>query len=230
MIRMRDIYKIYGTGAAEVRALDGVDLTVGRGEFLSVMGPSGSGKSTCMNMVGCLDVPTSGSYEFWGVDVGELNNDELALLRRHYIGFVFQGFNLLPRMSAVENVQLPLIYKNTPRRERRPKAMEALGSVGLAARADHKPSELSGGQKQRVAIARALVTEPTLLLADEPTGNLDTKTSDEIIELLERLNRERNLTIVMVSHEPEFASHAERIVYFVDGRVTKDGTPAEVLS
>ena len=230
MIQMRDIYKIYGTGAAEVRALDGVDLTVGRGEFLSVMGPSGSGKSTCMNMVGCLDVPTSGSYEFWGVDVGGLNKDELALLRRHYIGFVFQGFNLLPRMNAVENVQLPLIYKNTPRRERHPKAMEALDSVGLASRADHKPSELSGGQKQRVAIARALVTEPTLLLADEPTGNLDTTTSDEIIELLERLNRDRNLTIVMVSHEPEFASHAERIVYFVDGRVTRDGTPAEVLA
>ena len=230
MIQMQGIYKIYGTGAAEVRALDDIDLSVGTGEFLAVMGPSGSGKSTVMNIVGCLDVPTAGTYRFWGVDVGELSKDELALLRRHYIGFVFQGFNLLPRMNAAENVQLPLIYKNTPRRDRRPLAMRALEAVSLADRASHRPSELSGGQKQRVAIARALVTEPTLLLADEPTGNLDMATSSEIIELLKRLNRQRNLTIIMVSHEAEFAAHAERIVYFVDGRITRDGTPAEVLA
>lgn len=230
MVRMHDIHKLYGSGAAEVRALDGIDLRVDRGEFLSIMGPSGSGKSTWMNIVGCLDVPTDGRYEFWGVDVADLNGDELALLRRHYIGFVFQGYNLLPRMSASENVQLPLVYKNVPRDERRPAALRALESVGLAHRHDHRPSELSGGQKQRVAIARALVTDPTLLLADEPTGNLDTETSAEIISLLKRLNRERNLTIVMVSHEPEFASKAERIVYFIDGRITRDGTPEEVLS
>ena len=230
MVRMRSIHKIYGSGAAEVRALDDVDLTVERGEFTSVMGPSGSGKSTCMNVVGCLDVPTAGTYELVGVDVDELNDDELALLRRHYIGFVFQGFHLLPRMNAAENVQLPLVYKNVPRDERRPAAMRALESVGLGDRADHAPSELSGGQKQRVAIARALVTEPTLLLADEPTGNLDTETSAEIIDLLKQLNRERNLTILMVSHEAEFASEARRIVYFIDGIMTRDGPPEEVLS
>jgi len=230
IIRVAGISKVYGSGAAEVRAVDDVSFEIPEGDFVSVMGPSGSGKSTAMNIIGCLDVPTAGRYEFWGVDVAGLDHEELALLRRHYIGFVFQGFNLLPRMTAAENVQLPLIYKNVPNSNRRSMALEALESVGLSHRADHDPSELSGGQKQRVAIARALVTEPTLLLADEPTGNLDTTTSSEILDLLQRLNRERTLTIVMVSHEPEFASRAERILYFVDGRITRDGTPREVLA
>ena len=193
------------------------------------MGPSGSGKSTCMNIIGCLDVPTLGAYRFCGVNTAELSVDELAMLRRRYLGFIFQSFNLIPRTSAVENVELPLIYMGVGKRERRERAMQALRSVGLGERAGHTPNELSGGQQQRVAIARALVTRPTLLVADEPTGNLDTATTEEVIELMKSLNAS-GLTVVMVTHEPEVAQHAKRVVYFVDGRIAADGMPEEVLS
>jgi putative ABC transport system ATP-binding protein len=229
VLSLEAISKIYGEGNTEVTALDAVDLEIRQGEFVAVMGPSGSGKSTCMNILGCLDVPTSGAYRFCGVDVARLSIDELALLRRNYLGFVFQSFNLLARTSAVENVELPLVYRGVGRRERRARALAALESVGLAARADHTPAELSGGQQQRVAIARALVMEPTLLLADEPTGNLDTETTEEVIELLKQLNGD-GLTVVMVTHEPEVAQHAARVVFFVDGVIEADGTPEEVLS
>ncbi len=188
VIELQSVSKIYGSGAAEVRALDGVDLTVREGEFVAVMGSSGSGKSTCLNVIGCLDTPTRGEYFFRGLNVGELSRDELALIRRHYIGFVFQSYNLLPRMNAVENVELPLIYRGYNRAERQRRAIEALRRVGLSDRAAHTPSELSGGQQQRVSVARALVTEPRLLLADEPTGNLDTKRSAEIMEFIRGLN------------------------------------------
>ena len=230
IVEMRDIRKIYGSGATEVRALNGVDFQVQPGEFVAVMGPSGSGKSTCMNIVGCLDVPSSGSYRFCGMEVGRLKKDELAMLRRHYLGFVFQSFNLLARTTAAQNVELPLVYKGVARAERRRLALEALAQVDLAARHDHTPAELSGGQQQRVAIARALVTRPTLLLADEPTGNLDTATSEEIIAFLKKLNREQGLTIMMVTHEPETARHAGRIMKFVDGKLVADGPPEEVLA
>lgn len=229
IIEMKGIERVYGAGNTEVRALDGVDFQIQSGEFVAVMGPSGSGKSTCMNIVGCLDVPTGGAYHFCGLDVARFDADQLALLRRNYLGFVFQSFNLIPRTSAVDNVELPLVYKGVPRRERRARAMHALGSVGLAERADHTPAELSGGQQQRVAIARALVTNPTLLLADEPTGNLDTNTTAEVIALLEQLNEERGITVVMVTHEPEVAEHAKRVLWFVDGKLDKDGPPSEVL-
>jgi putative ABC transport system ATP-binding protein len=221
LVLLSGIGKVYGEGAAAVRALDGVDLEVAPGDFLAVMGASGSGKSTCMNVLGCLDVPTSGSYHFLGVDVASLDANQRALLRRHYIGFVFQGFNLLPRTTALENVELPLVYKRVAGSERRRLAARALAAVGLAGREHHVPSELSGGQQQRVAIARALVSEPALLLADEPTGNLDTATSREILELLERFNRERSLTIVMVTHEADIAAHARRHVLFRDGRIVE---------
>ncbi len=230
LLQMRDIRKIYGAGAAEVRALDGVDLDIHAGEFVAVMGPSGSGKSTCMNLLGCLDVPTSGAYRFQGVDVGALDRNQLALLRRHFMGFVFQSYNLLARTSAVANVELPLIYEGVRHAERRRRALEALTSVGLADRAGAMPNELSGGQQQRVAIARALVTEPPLLLADEPTGNLDTVTAGEIMQQLVAIRQSRDITIVMVTHEPDIATWAERVVYFVDGRIARDGPPAEVLS
>ena len=229
ILSLDKITKIYGAGELKVTALDAVELAVTAGEFVAVMGPSGSGKSTCMNIIGCLDVPTHGAYRFCGVDTAQLSVDELAMLRRRYLGFIFQSFNLIPRTSAVENVELPLVYMGVGRRERRERAMSALRSVGLGDRAGHGPNELSGGQQQRVAIARALVTSPTLLLADEPTGNLDTATTEDVIELLKGLN-EGGLTIVMVTHEPEVALHAKRAVVFVDGRIAADGTPQEVLS
>ena len=229
IVAMRQIHKVYGEGNTRVHALRGVSFEVKAGEFVAVMGPSGSGKSTCMNIVGCLDVPSSGSYQFAGVEVGGLNRDELAMLRRHYLGFVFQSFNLIARTDAARNVELPLVYKGVSWRERRKLAMQALKDVGLEARADHTPAQLSGGQQQRVAIARALVTRPKLLLADEPTGNLDTATSDEILKLLRGLNRELGLTIMMVTHEPETARYADRLLMFVDGQLKQDGTPDEVL-
>jgi putative ABC transport system ATP-binding protein len=219
---LREIRKIYGTGAAEVRALDGVDLSIYPGEFVAVMGASGSGKSTCMNIVGCLDQPTSGHYFFHDVEVGELDRDQLALLRRNYIGFVFQGFNLLARTTALENVELPLVYRRVGGRERRERAMAALAAVGLDGRESHTPAELSGGQQQRVAIARALVSEPSLLLADEPTGNLDSARSEEVMKLLVELNESRGLTIMMVTHEQEFAKFAKRVVTFRDGKIIDD--------
>jgi putative ABC transport system ATP-binding protein len=230
IIELRDIRKVYGHGNTEVRALDGVDFAIHAGEFVSVMGPSGSGKSTCMNIVGCLDTPTSGSYRFCDLDVARFDRDELAMLRRHYLAFVFQSFNLIPRTSALDNVELPLVYKGVRASERRRRALAALAAVGIADRAEHTPAQLSGGQQQRVAIARALVTEPTLLLADEPTGNLDTETTDEVLELLSQLNRERELTIVMVTHEPEVAVRTRRALWFVDGKLVKDGEPSAVLS
>lgn len=229
MLVMRDICKRYGEGAAEVRALDGVSLSIGTGEFVAVMGPSGSGKSTCMNILGCLDTPTSGDYLFRGVNVSSLDRDQLALLRRHFMGFVFQSFNLLPRVSAVHNVELPLVYEGVKPAERRQRALEALRVVGLDGRAEATPNQLSGGQQQRVAIARALVTEPPLLLADEPTGNLDSARATEIMQMLGTIRREHGITIVMVTHEADIAAFAERVLYFVDGKLVRDGTPREVL-
>ncbi|MEO8257711.1 MAG: ABC transporter ATP-binding protein [Acidobacteriota bacterium] len=222
IIEFEQVRKIYGTGQAQVVALAGIDLRVGQGEFVAVMGPSGSGKSTAMNILGCLDLPTSGVYRFRGVDVGALDRTQRALLRRYYLGFVFQGFNLLNRTSALENVELPLIYRGTPRAERHARALEALDVVGLRGWEDHTPSELSGGQAQRVAIARAIVTEPSVLFADEPTGNLDTARSVEIMELLVRFNRERGLTILMVTHEWDMAAYASRTIRFRDGDVESD--------
>lgn len=219
--RLEQITKTYGSGDAAVTALDAVSLAILPGEFVAVMGASGSGKSTCMNILGCLDVPTSGRYLFHGVDVGTLDHDQLALLRRHYIGFVFQGFNLLPRTTALENVELPLLYRRVDRKERRKRALSALDAVGLTGRETHTPAELSGGQQQRVAIARALVTEPSLLLADEPTGNLDSARSLEIMRLLVELNRMRALTVVMVTHEVDLASFAQRVVSFRDGKIAE---------
>ena len=227
LIELKGITRHYGSGEALVRALDGVDLAIGKGEFVAIMGPSGSGKSTAMNIIGCLDRPTGGSYRFNGVEVGTLDQDQRAILRRHFLGFVFQGFNLLPRTTALENVELPLIYKGQPRAERRARAMDALARVGLQGREHHSPAELSGGQQQRVAIARALASEPMVILADEPTGNLDTKRSVEIMELLVRLNREAGLTIVMVTHEEDMAAFAGRLVVFTDGRVVRDEAVGE---
>ncbi|HEY7741681.1 MAG TPA: ABC transporter ATP-binding protein [Burkholderiales bacterium] len=222
VVELRAVTKIYGGGQAAVHALRGVDLRIDRGEFVAVMGPSGSGKSTCMNIIGCLDSPTSGSYLFEGVEVGQLSRPQRALLRRHHLGFVFQGYNLLNRTSALENVELPLLYRGFAQREREAAARHALATVGLEEWAHHTPGELSGGQQQRVAIARALVTEPTVILADEPTGNLDTERSREIMQLLVALNRERGITIVMVTHEADMAAYARRVVRFVDGRVESD--------
>ncbi len=221
-MELRRVMKVYGSGASEVRALDGVDLRIDHGEFMAVMGPSGSGKSTCMNVLGCLDSPSSGAYFFRGVDAAGLSLDQLALLRRHYLGFVFQGFNLLPRTSALENVELPLIYRGVRSAERKRRATRALHDVGLEGREHHNPSELSGGQQQRVAIARAIVTEPSMLLADEPTGNLDSARSREIMGLLVELNRTRGITIVFVTHEAEVAAFARRTVLFRDGRIERD--------
>ena len=227
LIELKGITRHYGSGEALVRALDGVDLAIGKGEFVAIMGPSGSGKSTAMNIIGCLDRPTGGSYRFNGVEVGTLDQDQRAILRRHFLGFVFQGFNLLPRTTALENVELPLIYKGQPRAERRARAMDALARVGLQGREHHSPAELSGGQQQRVAIARALASEPMVILADEPTGNLDTKRSVEIMELLVQLNREAGLTIAMVTHEEDMAAFAGRLVVFTDGRVVRDEAVGE---
>ncbi len=222
LIRLRGITRVYGHGAAEVRALDGVDLDVEAGEFVAIMGPSGSGKSTVMNVIGCLDTPSSGRYLFRGVPVEGLSRDQRALLRRRYLGFVFQGFNLLPRTSAQENVELPLLYRGESAQARQAAAREALRSVGLAGREHHAPAELSGGQQQRVAIARAIVTNPQVLLADEPTGNLDTHRSREIMDLIQSLNRDRGITVLMVTHEADMAAYAKRVVRFVDGRIASD--------
>ena len=222
MLELRGISKVYGMDAAQVVALDDVSLQVARGEFIAVMGPSGSGKSTAMNILGCLDTPTSGEYLLFGAEVGGLDRDQRALLRRHFLGFIFQGFNLLARTTALENVELPLIYQGVPADERHARAMAALAKVGLADRAGHRPSELSGGQQQRVAIARAIVTKPGLVLADEPTGNLDTARGREIMELLSALNRDEGLSVLMVTHEPDMAAYAGRVVTFVDGRIQSD--------
>ncbi len=222
LIRLRGVTRLYGQGAAEVRALDRVDLDIARGEFVAIMGPSGSGKSTAMNVIGCLDRPTSGQYLFEGVEIAGLDRDQRALLRRNYLGFIFQGYNLLPRTSALDNVELPLIYKGMPRAERIARALEALEMVGLKGREHHDPSQLSGGQQQRVAIARALAGDPRVLLADEPTGNLDTRRSVEIMELLVSLRRQRELTIVMVTHEDDMAAYADRIIWMVDGRIDSE--------
>ena len=222
LVEFRGMTKVYGEGLAEVRALDGVDLQFTNGEFVAIMGPSGSGKSTCLNMIGCLDSPTTGSYRFSGVEVGALSRNQRALLRRHYLGFVFQGYNLLKRTSALENVEMPLVYRGVPGHERRSRAREALAAVGLQGREHHTSAELSGGQQQRVAIARAIVSAPALLLADEPTGNLDSTTSREIMDLLTTLNSDRGITVVMVTHEEEMAGYAERIIRFLDGRVVSD--------
>ena len=224
VIELSDIAKVYGTGEAEVRALDGVSLSIERGEFVAIMGPSGSGKSTAMNILGCLDSPSAGRFLFNGVDVAGLTRDQRALIRRNWIGFVFQGFNLLARTTALENVELPLIYKGVPRAERREMAMAALARVGLAGREGHDPSQLSGGQQQRVAIARALVGNPEVILADEPTGNLDQKRSHEIMKVLAELN-DQGLTIVMVTHEDDMAEYAPRHIWLTDGKVTSDGAP-----
>lgn len=222
MIEVRDLWKTYAQGDLEVPALRDVNLTIEQGEFVAVTGPSGSGKSTLMNILGCLDRPTRGVYRLAGREVGQLSTDERAELRNRFIGFVFQNFNLLPRATALENVELPLFYSSAPYAEQRPRAKAMLAALGLADRAHHLPSQLSGGQQQRVAIARALVNEPRLLLADEPTGNLDSAASEELMALLVRLNRERNLTIVLVTHEPDVAAYAQRVIQFRDGRVVRD--------
>jgi putative ABC transport system ATP-binding protein len=226
LIAFEKVYKIYGHGESEVRALDGVDLEIKAGEFVAVMGPSGSGKSTAMNILGCLDKPSKGRYLFKGTDVTSLNSEQLAMLRRHYLGFVFQGFNLLARTTALENLELPLIYQRIGKNKRRAMAREALKVVGLADREAHTPAELSGGQQQRVAIARAIVTSPSLLLADEPTGNLDTARSHEIMQLLTTLNQERGLTVVLVTHEDDIAAYAQRRIDFRDGKIVRE-IPAE---
>ncbi|MCX5833330.1 MAG: ABC transporter ATP-binding protein [Deltaproteobacteria bacterium] len=222
LIETRELYKIYDVGESPVHALDGVSLMIEQGEFVAIMGPSGSGKSTFMNVIGCLDQQTRGQYLLDGIDVSHMNRDELASIRNAKIGFVFQGFNLLPRTSALENVELPLLYNNIPGTERRRKALAALQTLGLEGREHHNPNQLSGGQQQRVAIARALVNDAPLILADEPTGNLDTKTSIEIMELLVRLNQESNITMVLVTHEPDIATYSRRIIRFIDGRVVSD--------
>ncbi len=217
LIELRGVTKIYGEGQATVRALDGIDLTIRQGEFVAMMGPSGSGKSTCLNILGCLDSPSQGSYRFADVQVEHLSLDQRAVLRRNFLGFIFQGFNLLNRTSALENVELPLIYRRMTARKRRELAMRALADVGLADWADHTPSELSGGQQQRVAIARALVGRPKVLLADEPTGNLDSARSKEVMEMLVEFNQRQGITIVMVTHEPDMAAYAHRQIQFRDG-------------
>ena len=226
LIELQGVTKVYGTGSAAMQALRGVDLRIQRGEFVAVMGASGSGKSTCMNILGCLDTPTGGEYRFQGLAVGSLTRNQRALLRRHYLGFVFQSFNLLNRTSALENVELPMIYRHTGS-ERHTRARSALQQVGLTGWEHHTPGELSGGQQQRVAIARAIVTQPVVLLADEPTGNLDSARSLEIMDLLTTLNRDQGITIVMVTHEPDMAAYAKRIVHFKDGLIENDHSAEE---
>jgi putative ABC transport system ATP-binding protein len=222
MISLRQVSRDYGTGDARVRALASLDLDIDAGSFVAIMGASGSGKSTAMNILGCLDRPTDGAYMFNGVNVTGLSQDGRALLRRNYLGFVFQGFNLLPRTTALENVELPLVYRGLSRSARHTKAMAALLAVGLNGRENHTPGELSGGQQQRVAIARAIVTDPLVLLADEPTGNLDSERSHDIMRLLQKLNRDRGITIIMVTHEADMADYASRIITFADGHVARD--------
>jgi putative ABC transport system ATP-binding protein len=229
LIDVRDLVKVYDVGDVKVRALDGVTVAIARTEFLAVMGPSGSGKSTFMNLLGCLDRPTSGRYLLDGQDVSRLDRDRLAEIRNGKLGFVFQGFNLLPRATAVENVELPMLYDGVPPREREGRATEALRSVGLAGREGHHPNQLSGGEQQRVAIARALVKGAPIILADEPTGNLDTKTSIEIMELFVKLNEESRITLVLVTHEPDIAAYAQRIIRFRDGRLVGDERAAGSL-
>jgi len=222
LIELEGVTKTYGRGSAAFQALNGVDLRIDAGEFVAIMGPSGSGKSTIMNILGCLDTPTTGAYRFQGLHVERLSRDERALVRRRYLGFVFQGYNLLGRTSALENVELPLLYRGEPAAARHATARAALESVGLGGWEGHTPAELSGGQQQRVAIARAIVTRPEVLLADEPTGNLDTQRGREIMDLIAALNRDRGITVLMVTHEPDMAAYARRIVHFVDGRVESD--------
>jgi putative ABC transport system ATP-binding protein len=224
LLELQQVTKVYGTGEAAMSALRGVSFRIEPGEFVAVMGPSGSGKSTCMNILGCMDQPTAGRYCFQNVDVGLLSRNQRTLLRRHYLGFIFQGFNLLNRTSALENVELPLIYRGIDSDVRRVAAYQALDTVGLKGWEHHTPGELSGGQQQRVAIARAIVTQPLLLLADEPTGNLDSKRSEEIMELLTTFNRDRGITIVMVTHEADMAAYAKRTVHFRDGLIESDQT------
>ncbi|MGJ8657843.1 MAG: ABC transporter ATP-binding protein [Akkermansiaceae bacterium] len=222
LIQLRGLTKTYGTGEAAFQALRGIDLDIDQGEYVAVMGPSGSGKSTLMNLLGCLDTPTSGSFLFDGLEVEKLDADQRSLIRRHALGFIFQGFNLLARTSALENVELPLLYRGYSKKERYRLAREALASVGLPDKERNTPSELSGGQQQRVAIARAIVTSPGTLFADEPTGNLDTKTTEEVMELLHELNTERNITILLVTHEEEVAERARRTVVVRDGLIESD--------
>lgn len=222
LIKLQGVTRIYGQGQAAMHALRGVDLTVDESEFVAVMGPSGSGKSTTLNILGCLDRPTAGSYQFKGFEINGLSGNQRARLRRHYLGFVFQGYNLLDRTTALENVELPLIYRGFKVEERHDRAFEALEAVGLQGWENHTPGELSGGQQQRVAIARAIVSKPVVLLADEPTGNLDTSRSLEIMELLTSLNRKQGITIVMVTHEPNMAAYAKRTIRFVDGLIDSD--------
>jgi putative ABC transport system ATP-binding protein len=222
LIAFRDVSKAYGRGEATIRALDRINLSIAAGEFVSIMGPSGSGKSTAMNIIGGLDIPSSGEYDFQGIPTSGFSRAQLTLLRRHMLGFVFQGFNLLARTSAVENVELPLVYRGMQHAERRRRALAALEQVGLRGREGHTSQELSGGQQQRVAIARAIVTDPAVLLADEPTGNLDTKTSVEIMDLITRLNRENGITVIMVTHEEDIAAYARRMLRFVDGHLVSD--------
>jgi len=222
LFRLRNLTKTYGKGDTEFKALNGVDLDVHVGEFLAIMGPSGSGKSTLMNLLGCLDTPTSGSYTFQGIHIESLSKDHRSLIRRHALGFIFQGFNLLARTSALENVELPLLYRGYSQKQRHSMAREALASVGIADKERNTPAELSGGQQQRVAIARAIVTHPGTLFADEPTGNLDSKTTLEIMHLLCRLNSERGISIIMVTHEDEVATYAKRIVRVRDGLIESD--------
>lgn len=222
LIELRGVTKSFGSGPGAFQALKGVDLLVEAGEFVAITGPSGSGKSTAMNILGCLDTPTTGSYLFQGVPVEGLSRDERALLRRRHLGFVFQGYNLLPRTSARENIELPLLYRGVGQSERRALAEAALASVGLTGWGRNTPSELSGGQQQRIAIARAIVTSPTVLLADEPTGNLDSQMGRDIMNILVRLNREQSITILMVTHEPDMAAYAHREVRFRDGRIVGD--------
>lgn len=222
LVELRNIRKSFTLGREEVEILHGVNLSVERGEFVAMMGPSGSGKSTTMNILGCLDRPTSGTYLLDGRDVGGLENDELASIRNSMIGFVFQGFNLLQKTDAMENVELPLLYSGVPKRERHERAMAALSEMGLADRVHHEPTQLSGGQQQRVAIARGIVNRAPILMADEPTGNLDSKTSDEIMSLFAKLNRDDGITIILVTHEPDVAAYAKRILHFKDGMIMSD--------
>jgi putative ABC transport system ATP-binding protein len=226
LLEAREIEKTYSLGDIDLHALDHVSVSMEKGEFVAVMGPSGSGKSTFMNILGCLDKPTGGQYLLEGVDVGNLNRDELAGIRNKKLGFVFQGFNLLSRTSALENVELPMLYDGLTAKERRERAKEALKSVGLEGREGHHPNQLSGGQQQRVAIARALVNNAPIILADEPTGNLDTKTSVEIMELFVKLNNESNITVILVTHEPDIAAFSRRVIKFLDGHIVSD-TPQE---